>query len=100
MSWLSWHALSHFFGLDNASGGQYLFWSGIGSDLTYLAVVGVAWRHLNCNAKGCWRFGVHAVEGTGHKVCRTHHPVLAGKKTKTAEEIGHMLHTQTAKGGK
>lgn len=32
--------LEHIFGLDSASGPVYLFWSGAGSDLSELAVVG------------------------------------------------------------
>lgn len=32
--------LAHIFGLDSASGAVYLFWSGAGSDLSELAVVG------------------------------------------------------------
>jgi hypothetical protein len=53
------HWLPHVFGLDNASGSWYLFWSGIGSDLTYVMVFVAAWRHLNCHEPGCWRIARH-----------------------------------------
>ena len=70
-------ALLHWLGIDTASGPWYAFWSGFGSDLGELAVVGallnVARRH-NCHVHGCWRVGRHQVEGTPHVVCRRHHP--------------------------
>ena len=72
MSWLP-----HVLGLDDASGSWYLFWSGCGSDITELAIIGglinLARRH-NCEIHGCWRVGRHRVEPTGHVVCRKHHP--------------------------
>jgi hypothetical protein len=69
--------LAHFFGLDNLSGPFYGFWSGIGSDIGEVTVIGAAlsiyWKH-NCHVKGCWRIGRHQVEGTPHVVCQKHHP--------------------------
>ena len=59
--------LLHFLGLDSAAGTPYLFWSGTGSDLGYLAVVAVIWHHLNCAEAGCWRIARHR---TRH--CRKH----------------------------
>lgn len=65
-------AILHFFGLDNGSGQAYLFWSGIGSDLGEItllgAIVGMA-RHKNCHVQGCWRLG-HPHEGVVR--CRKH----------------------------
>ena len=70
-----WHWLSHHLGMDNASGGYYLFWSGFGSDITEFALVGglvgVARAH-NCHVKGCWRIGKHP-HGL-YKLCSRHHP--------------------------
>jgi hypothetical protein len=71
------HWLQHFLGTDSGAGTAYLWWSGAGSDLGELAIIGglltVARRH-NCEVHGCWRLGRHAVEGTGHRVCRRHNP--------------------------
>lgn len=71
------HWLAHLFGLDNGSGGLYLFWSGIGGDVSQVAVllglVGM-WRKHNCHVHRCWRLARHPVAGTGWVVCRRHHP--------------------------
>lgn len=72
-----WWWFLHLTGADNVSGPWYGFWSGFGSDLGELAIVGglisVYWKH-SCHAKGCWRIGRHPVEGTHWVVCRRHHP--------------------------
>jgi len=59
----------------------YNFWSGFGSDLgeaTLISAVGVGVytgvRKVNCHAKGCWRIGHHALDGTPYVLCRHHHP--------------------------
>jgi hypothetical protein len=69
--------LAHLFGLDNLSGSYYGFWSGAGSDLGELAIVGglvTLVRHRTCHVHRCWRLGRHPVDGTPHVVCRKHHP--------------------------
>lgn len=71
------HALAHFFGLDSASATPYLAWSGVGSDVTEIAVVGALFgllRKHNCSVHGCWRIGRHKVPGTDHVCCRRHTP--------------------------
>ena len=76
IAYLVWWLL-HVLGVDNASGPAYLFWSGFGSDLGELAIVGglvAMYRRHNCHVRGCWRIGRHPVEGTPHVVCRHHHP--------------------------
>ena len=40
---------------------------------------------MNCHDKGCWRIGLHKVEGTPYKACRKHHPVLSKQPHITAE---------------
>lgn len=71
------HALMHFFGLDDLSGPFYGFWSGVGSDISELAIVAAViagYRKHNCHVKGCWRLGKHAVRNTPYVVCAKHHP--------------------------
>jgi hypothetical protein len=81
-NWLYW-----FFGI-GGSGPHYGFWSGAGSDIGEITLVGaviVAAKHANCHDKGCWRIGLHRVEGTPYKACRKHHPVLSQHPRITAE---------------
>jgi hypothetical protein len=63
-------------GTTNEPGPYYGFWSGFGSDLGELALVGGVLslvRHSNCEVHGCWRLGRHTT-AAGHHVCRKHHP--------------------------
>lgn len=71
-----WHWLLHYTGSDNVSGPWYGFWSGFGSDLSEVALVGAMLgmlRKHNCEVHRCWRLGRHTT-AAGHKVCRKHHP--------------------------
>ena len=73
------HWIQHFFGFDTGQGNapHYLFWSGFGSDLSELALVGAVaglLRKHNCHVKGCPRIGRFPVDGTPWIVCRKHHP--------------------------
>jgi len=65
-----WHWLGYWSGVTSEAGKGYAFWSGIGSCLAYLAILGAAWRHLNCHTDGCRRLGKHHVAGQQYKVCR------------------------------
>lgn len=70
-----WHWFLHWTGSDNVSGPQYGFWSGFGSDIGEVTLVGAvlaAARHKNCHVKGCWRLG-HIDPDHGHPACRRHH---------------------------
>lgn len=67
------HGFEQFFGLTNASGMAYLFWSGIVGDLALLGAVFAVLRKINCEQHGCWRVGRHDT-AAGHTVCRSHHP--------------------------
>jgi hypothetical protein len=78
-------------GTVNESGPYYGFFSGFGSDLGEIALIGgivTLFRHGNCGQKGCWRWGRHdyAMDGISHKLCRKHHPHHSGKAV-TGEEI-------------
>lgn len=74
MNWIG-----HFFGIDNpGSSPFYNFWSGAGSDIGEIVIIGAiyAWiRRANCGVKGCWRIGLRKVPGTEHIVCHRHHPL-------------------------
>lgn len=74
------HFLAHCLGLDDSSGGVYLFWSGFGSDLAEFTLIGIVYKKLNCHQSGCYRIGLHHVGQTGLITCRKHHPILSKKK--------------------
>ena len=70
-----WHLFLHYTGSDNVSGPWYGFWSGFGSDLGEVTLLGAfiaAYRHKNCHTKGCWRLG-HPDPEHGFPACRKHH---------------------------
>jgi hypothetical protein len=70
-----WHWLSTAFSvyvLHPERGAGYAWWSGAGSCLTYLAILGAAYKRVNCEEHGCWRLG-HRHPGHGRPVCRRHY---------------------------
>ena len=77
LHWLAVHTGS----TQVVTGGPYYnFWSGFGSDLgelTLIGAVGAGAYHVarghNCEVHRCWRIGRHTT-AAGHKVCRLHHP--------------------------
>lgn len=76
--------IGHLLGLDDGSGTAYLFWSGIGADLSELAIVGALiglLRKHNCHVRRCWRIGRFPVDT--FTVCGRHKPGDAP----TAEEV-------------
>ena len=93
------HWLLHVLGVDTEAGRAYAWWSGAGSDIGELAIIGAVigtWRRANCHVKSCPRIGRVPVEGTSFKVCWRHHP--EGKPTHRHVLIRHREH-QAAKGG-
>ena len=69
--WLQVHA-----GVVNEPGPYYGFWSGFGSDVGEVTIIGAllgSYRVHNCEVHRCWRLGRHATSA-GHRVCRRHHP--------------------------
>ena len=81
-----WHWFLHAAGADNPSGVEYGWWSGAGSDIGELAIIGAVigtWHKHTCHVKGCQRIARQQVEGTTWHVCRKHHPADAP----TAESI-------------
>lgn len=75
MAWI--HAIATFLGLTNPAGSWYAAWSGVGSDISELAiiaaVVGFYHKH-NCHVDGCRRIGRLGIHGTPWVVCHKHHP--------------------------
>lgn len=65
--------LLHILGVDDPAGRWYLWWSGAGADLSYLAAPIVLWQRHNCHVRGCLRLGHHDLTGTPWRVCRRHH---------------------------
>lgn len=71
-----WHWILNFTGVHIPSNGSqwYNFWSGFGSDLGEVAIIGAVIqlvRQYNCHHKGCWRLS-HHVTAKGYKLCKTH----------------------------
>jgi hypothetical protein len=58
-------------------GTGYQFWSGIGSDIGEITLIGALiaiWSKHNCHIHRCWRLSWHPSEKYGgHVVCRHHH---------------------------
>jgi len=83
-----WHLVQHWLavhtGTVNESGPYYGFWSGFGSDLGEVAIVGglvhMARQHT-CHEPGCWRIGHFADASGTFKLCGRHHPDIEGKLT-------------------
>lgn len=90
--------LAHFFGWYPGGGnsGGYLFWSGAGSDIGELALIGsvvALVRTRKCEVHRCWRPGAHTT-AAGHKTCRKHHP----DGHLTAHDV-HQAHHQAKETG-
>jgi len=55
----------------------YQFWSGIGSDIGEITIIGAlfaVWSNHNCHIHRCWRLSWHpSKKYGGHIVCRHHH---------------------------
>lgn len=83
-----WHEIFLWFaihtGTYNESGPYYGFFSGFGSDIGEITLIGallVGYRKINCHVNGCRRIGHYPLEGTPYKLCRRHHPGIPNKVT-------------------
>ncbi len=81
ITWLlPWHSLY---------GDTYQFWSGIGSDIGEVTLLGgafVAYRKIECHQEGCHRLGRFQ---HGHlKLCHVHHPKVPNDGKINSEHIG------------
>src|SRR5690242_15971518 len=80
--WLQVHL-----GIVDEAGPYYGFWSGFGSDLAEISVLGAIGtgvyqlvKKFNCHQPGCWRVGNHPAAGGQFMLCYRHHPDFKGKK--------------------
>jgi hypothetical protein len=92
--WLAAHA-----GTDDLSGSWYGFWSGIGSDLAELTLIGAVGtgvyhvvKKYNCHEPRCWRVGTHPAAGGQFILCYRHHPDFHGKRP--THELMEQLHRE------
>lgn len=75
---------THFFGIDNEPGPFYAFWSGFGSDIGEVVLIGglvQIYRAHTCHDDRCWRLARHPVDGTPYKACKKHHPTVPDQVT-------------------
>lgn len=89
-----WTWLGHFTGTSDESGPGYGFFSGIGSDIGEIVLIGAiaqVVRHHTCHQKGCRRIGMHRVGDSPYRVCVRHHPDMDTKNI-SAEHISHRHH--------
>jgi hypothetical protein len=89
--WLTDHL-----GVSNESGPWYAFWSGFGSDLAELGIIGAVGtavyqmvKRYNCHEPGCWRVGTHPAADGQFLLCYRHHPDYQGRKP-THEMIARL----------
>lgn len=76
MSWFShlWWWVEIHTGIVNEGSVYYAFWSGFGSDIGEVVLIGgiiAVVRHHTCAHRPCWRIGRH-VTVDGHKLCHRH----------------------------
>lgn len=95
------HLILRVLGIDDVSGPWYGFWSGFGSDLSELALVGALLgiiRRHNCRVRWCWRIGHHKLtdpdSGAERMLCWRHHPDVHHKNLTRARiaEIQERRH--------
>jgi hypothetical protein len=92
-----WHLIQHWLaihtGTDNEPGPEYGFFSGFGSDLGQVTLIGgafVLYRRHNCHVARCWRIGRIGV-ADGLIVCSRHHTEVTGlPRLLTIEHLRHL----------
>jgi hypothetical protein len=93
VTWLL-HLLDEY-GITNSNCRWGVFWSGAGSDIGELAIIGAAvefWRRHTCHVdspRSCWRWAAHPVEGTPYRACKRHHPAVPDKVTAEHIQAAH-----------
>ena len=104
VAWILYpHPVNHWLGVHtgaaNESGPYYGFWSGFGSDLAELSILGAIGtgvyqlvKKYNCHEPGCWRVGTHPAAGGQFLLCYRHHPDFRGKRP--TRDMIERLHRQ------
>ncbi|MGH9652600.1 MAG: hypothetical protein ACRD6B_03945 [Bryobacteraceae bacterium] len=85
--------IGHWLGLDNLNGPFYAWWSGAGSDISELAVLGgiySIYRRHQCPVHHCWRLGKHATVDPAFVVCAKHHPAIPDDAMTAAQLHRHL----------
>src|SRR6266568_2790913 len=92
--WLQLHL-----GIVDEAGPYYGFWSGFGSDIAELSILGATGtavyqltKKFNCHAPGCWRVGNHPAAGGQFMLCYRHHPDYRGRHP--TRELIERLHRE------
>lgn len=83
------HFLYVWLGLGNASGPQYLFWSGIFGDVTIFSgaiyAIHTLKKHSECHEETCHKHGKYEfldkANNVTYKLCANHHPGVPAKVT-------------------
>jgi hypothetical protein len=95
--WLAVHT-----GTNDVSGPWYGFWSGFGSDLAELGIVGAVGtgvyqlvKKYNCHEPGCWRVGTHPAADGKFLLCYRHHPDFQGQRP--THDLIVRLHAEQAR---
>jgi hypothetical protein len=73
MHWFSTAFSTYVLHVEHGNG--YQWWSGAGSDLGEVTLIGLVLaglKHRNCHEKGCWRLG-HSHPEHGFPSCRKHY---------------------------
>lgn len=90
------HWFATWLGLTGPDTAQYLFWSGVGGDLGYVAIIVLladAARRHTCDVPRCShlaRYKVTDTDGDPHTVCRTHRPRTAEQRQALAERLAEV----------
>jgi hypothetical protein len=86
-------------GIVNEAGPYYAFWSGFGSDLAEISILGAIGtavyqlvKKFNCHQPGCWRIGNHPAAGGQFMLCYRHHPDYQGRRP--GAELIERLHRE------
>jgi hypothetical protein len=95
------HWLQVHLGIVDEAGPYYAFWSGFGSDLAEISIVGAIAtglyqqvRKFNCHQPGCWRVGNHPAAGGQFMLCYRHHPDYQGRRP--GADLIERLHREQA----
>lgn len=67
-------------GSNNTSGVYYGFWSGFGSDIAELGLLGIFYKKFVCHMHGCFRIGHHELPYGTFVYCKKHYREVVKKQ--------------------